>query len=289
MPSVLTQSTPVNTTPMRPTADTTLSTLLTHAQATIDAGSQKLSTIESSKRLAAWTAVDKHVLPEHKVIGIGSGSTVPYVVERIIAQGQEVNRERVFIPTGFQSKELIVQAGLLLGDVDQYPTLDVTIDGADEVDRDLNCIKGGGACHLREKVLAEAAVTSSRRITKSTLSKHLYILWARDLIDTECWSRRQAASPEHLDNVNKNWEPGFMRVAGVTVPAEYEHLPFQQKQWNGSVLILCAQGLDVAWAVVKDDAFYRHNVWDKDSIVLMTFLPVTPIPDHAPLVLPGQQ
>ncbi|TFY81604.1 hypothetical protein EWM64_g2408 [Hericium alpestre] len=57
---------------------------------------------------------------------------------------------------GFQSKELIVQAGLLLGDVDQYPTLDVTIDGADEVDRDLNCIKGGGACHLREKVLAEA-------------------------------------------------------------------------------------------------------------------------------------
>ncbi|TFY73294.1 hypothetical protein EWM64_g10719, partial [Hericium alpestre] len=86
-------------------------------------------------------------------------STVPYVVERIVAQGQEVNRERVFIPTGFQSKELIVQAGLLLGDVDQYPTLDVTIDGADEVDRDLNCIKGGGACHLREKVLAEAAVT----------------------------------------------------------------------------------------------------------------------------------
>ncbi|TFY81733.1 hypothetical protein EWM64_g2271 [Hericium alpestre] len=100
--------------------------------------------------------------------------------------------------------------------------------------------------------------------------------------------RRQAASPEHLDNVNKNWEPGFMRVAGVTVPAEYEHLPFQQKQWNGSVLILCAQGLDVAWAVVKGDVFYRHNVWDKESIVLMPS-PMTPIPDHAPLVLPGQQ
>ena len=98
-----------------------------------------------------------------------------------------------FLPTGFQSKELIVSAQLRLGDVDQYPTIDVTIDGADElstvsfslfspfsfcisslcvrrraddnlfsdlrVDHDLNCIKGGGACHLREKVLAEAADT----------------------------------------------------------------------------------------------------------------------------------
>ncbi|KAI8973102.1 ribose 5-phosphate isomerase [Trametes punicea] len=112
------------------------------------------TTIEAAKRLAAWTAVDRHILPEHKVC-----STVPYVVERIVAQGKEVNKDRVFIPTGFQSKELIVNAQLLLGDVDQYPVIDVTIDGADEVDHDLNCIKGGGGCHLREKVLAEAADT----------------------------------------------------------------------------------------------------------------------------------
>lgn len=118
-----------------------------------------LSVIEASKRLAAWTAVDQHVKPEHRVIGIGSGSTVPYVVERIVKQGAEANKNRVFIPTGFQSKELIVSSGLNLGDVDQYPTIDVTLDGADEVDHDLNCIKGGGACHLREKVLAEAANT----------------------------------------------------------------------------------------------------------------------------------
>ncbi|QRV93009.1 ribose 5-phosphate isomerase A [Ceratobasidium sp. AG-Ba] len=119
----------------------------------------QLETLESSKRLAAYTAVDKHVLPEHRVIGIGSGSTVPYVVDRIVQQGDAVNKGRVFIPTGFQSKELIVKGGLSLGDVDQYPTIDVTIDGADEVDHELNCIKGGGACHLREKVLAEAAET----------------------------------------------------------------------------------------------------------------------------------
>jgi len=118
-----------------------------------------LSVIETSKRLAAYTAVDQHVKPEHRIIGIGSGSTVPYVVERIVQQGADVNKNRVFIPTGFQSKELIITSGLSLGDVDQYPTIDVTVDGADEVDPQLNCIKGGGACQLREKVLAEAATT----------------------------------------------------------------------------------------------------------------------------------
>lgn len=52
---------------------------------------------------------------------------------------------------------MIVNAGLNLGDVDQFPKIDVDIDGADDVDLALNAIKGGGACHLREKVLAEAA------------------------------------------------------------------------------------------------------------------------------------
>lgn len=124
-----------------------------------NAALKTLSVVETSKRLAAYTAVDQHVKPEHRIIGIGSGSTVPYVVERIVQQGADVNKHRVFIPTGFQSKELIITSGLSLGDVDQYPTIDVTVDGADEVDSQLNCIKGGGACQLREKVLAEAAST----------------------------------------------------------------------------------------------------------------------------------
>lgn len=38
---------------------------------------------------------------------------------------------------------------------DDHPVIDITFDGADDVDRHLNCIKGGGACHLREKVVAE--------------------------------------------------------------------------------------------------------------------------------------
>ncbi|KAL1408488.1 ribose-5-phosphate isomerase rki1 [Vanrija albida] len=118
-----------------------------------------LTGVEAAKRLAAYAAVDRHIGLEHKLIGIGSGSTVPYVVDRIVQQGPKANAGRVFLPTGFQSKELIIKAGLALGDVDQYTRLDVTIDGADEVDSNLNSIKGGGACQLREKVLADMADT----------------------------------------------------------------------------------------------------------------------------------
>lgn len=57
-----------------------------------------LAPIEAAKRLAAYAAVDRHVKPEHKVIGIGSGSTVPFVVDRIREKGG--NEGRVFVPTG---------------------------------------------------------------------------------------------------------------------------------------------------------------------------------------------
>lgn len=53
-----------------------------------------LSPIEQAKKSAARRAVDAHIRPEHTVIGIGSGSTVPYVVERILEMGEQANRKR---------------------------------------------------------------------------------------------------------------------------------------------------------------------------------------------------
>ncbi|CAG8597918.1 7340_t:CDS:2 [Acaulospora morrowiae] len=124
------------------------------------------SVLTNSKRLAAYKAVDNHLDSSTRIVGIGSGSTVVFVIERILQRGglKEAENEKlkkldvnncVFIPTSFQSRQLIVDNGLNLGDVDQYPVIDITIDGADEVDDNLNAIKGGGACHLREKVVAE--------------------------------------------------------------------------------------------------------------------------------------
>lgn len=59
-----------------------------------------LPAVEAAKRLAAFSAVDRHVGANDRIIGIGSGSTVPYVVDRIVAQGKEANANRVFVPTG---------------------------------------------------------------------------------------------------------------------------------------------------------------------------------------------
>ena len=77
-----------------------------------------LSTVEKAKRLAAHAAILDHFPVPAKVIGIGSGSTVIYAVEKIL---QLTGLENVvFVPTGFQSRELIVQGGLRLGEISEY-------------------------------------------------------------------------------------------------------------------------------------------------------------------------
>ena len=59
-----------------------------------------------------------------------------------------------FIPTSFQSYQLIVDNDLNLVSLDQYPEIDLDIDGADEIDNELNLIKGGGGCLVQEKIVA---------------------------------------------------------------------------------------------------------------------------------------
>lgn len=92
-------------------------------------------------------------------MGIGSGSTIVFCVERLqqLKEEGKLSMLRACIPTSFQSKQLIIEAGLPLGDLNQFPEIDTAFDGADEIDPLLNCIKGGGACHLQEKLVAAAA------------------------------------------------------------------------------------------------------------------------------------
>ncbi|KAG6042260.1 hypothetical protein E4U41_000004 [Claviceps citrina] len=120
--------------------------------------------IETAKKQAAFRAVDEHLLPSYRFIGIGSGSTVVYVVDAIVSKGPGFYSAMTFVPTGSQSKGLIRMAGLNMCNVDERPlvggqpvALDVAFDGADEVDEDLNLIKGGGGCLFQEKLVATAA------------------------------------------------------------------------------------------------------------------------------------
>ncbi|MFX1522774.1 MAG: ribose 5-phosphate isomerase A [Promethearchaeota archaeon] len=109
--------------------------------------------IEQGKKNAAILAVEENVKPG-MVLGIGSGSTVVYAVEKIAELNKTKNLNLKCIPTSFQSYQLIVGNGLTLVSLDQYPLLDLDIDGADEIDKNLNLIKGGGGCLVQEKIIA---------------------------------------------------------------------------------------------------------------------------------------
>lgn len=149
------------------------------------------SPVEEAKRRAAQRAVDEHFSPDFKYVGIGSGTTILYVVEAIKAACEIANNDMAtatedtalvddrthrlasindpkhplhhtirFVPTGYQSRQVIILAGLTPISFDSLPddvVLDVAFDGADEVDSELNCIKGGGACLFQEKLVAMRA------------------------------------------------------------------------------------------------------------------------------------
>ncbi|CAI5789737.1 ribose-5-phosphate isomerase isoform X2 [Podarcis lilfordi] len=108
---------------------------------------------EEAKKLAAWAAVKNHV-QNNQVLGIGSGSTIVHAVQKLAERVKQEDLNIVCIPSSFQARQLILQNGLTLSDLDRHPELNVAIDGADEVDLDLNLIKGGGGCLTQEKIVA---------------------------------------------------------------------------------------------------------------------------------------
>lgn len=115
-----------------------------------------MTSLEDAKKLAAVKAVDVYV-KNNSAIGVGSGSTVVYAIERLAERVRNEQLNIVCVPTSFQAKQLLIQKGLNVSELELYPELDVCIDGADEVDSNLDLIKGGGGCLLQEKVVASCA------------------------------------------------------------------------------------------------------------------------------------
>jgi ribose 5-phosphate isomerase A len=110
---------------------------------------------EAAKRKAALAAV-KHV-KDGFVVGLGSGSTAAYAIE---ALGERIKREKLSllaVPTSYQAFLLAVKCGIAVTTLDEHPVIDVTIDGADQIDAKLNLIKGMGAALAREKIVASAS------------------------------------------------------------------------------------------------------------------------------------
>jgi len=109
------------------------------------------------KKMVGYKSVDDYV-KSGMVVGLGTGSTAYFAVERLgeLLKSGELE-DIVAIPTSVRTKEQAEELGIPLVTLDTHSKLDVAIDGADEVDPDLNLVKGGGGALLREKMVEVCA------------------------------------------------------------------------------------------------------------------------------------
>lgn len=105
-------------------------------------------------------------------LGIGTGSTSEELV-RLLAERVKAGLRIIGVPTSERTRLLCESLGMRLSTLDETPELDLTIDGADEIDPRLDLIKGGGGALLREKIVAAA---SSRMIVIADESKFVPVL-----------------------------------------------------------------------------------------------------------------
>jgi ribose 5-phosphate isomerase A len=103
------------------------------------------------KKLAGEKAIDH--IQDGMIVGLGTGSTIQYTLKKLaeeIKKGLKIQG----IPTSMHTKKIAEDLGIPLTKLDEITVIDVTIDGADEVDSNLNLIKGGGGALTREKIVA---------------------------------------------------------------------------------------------------------------------------------------
>ena len=108
------------------------------------------------KQVVADAAVKD--LENGMIVGLGSGSTAALMIKSLAEEIRSGNLKNIRgVPTSFQSEVLALELNIPLVDLASVTQIDVAIDGADEVDPNFQLIKGGGACHVREKLVASKA------------------------------------------------------------------------------------------------------------------------------------
>jgi len=109
---------------------------------------------DHEKEVAARASL--RFVQEGNIVGLGTGSTAAHAV-RLLGERVRAGLKIRGIPTSTATRDLALAAGIPLTTLDEFQQLDVTIDGTDEFDPQLNLIKGGGGALLREKIIASAS------------------------------------------------------------------------------------------------------------------------------------
>jgi len=130
---------------------------------------------EEAKKNAALEAV-KHV-KDGFIVGLGSGSTAAYALQEMGRMIQRKSWKILGVPTSHQAFLLAVGCGIPTTTLNEHPKLDLTIDGADQIDSELNMIKGMGGALTREKIVASSSkqnviVADETKLVKTLGTNH---------------------------------------------------------------------------------------------------------------------
>ncbi|CAI9096060.1 OLC1v1032129C1 [Oldenlandia corymbosa var. corymbosa] len=134
--------------------------------------SKVLLTQDELKKIAAYEAVK--FVQSGMVLGLGTGSTAKHAVDKIgelLKQGKLKNI--VGIPTSNVTRDQAISVGIPLSDLDKHPIMDLSIDGADEVDPHMNLVKGRGGSLLREKMVEATSKKFIVIVDESKLVKYI--------------------------------------------------------------------------------------------------------------------
>ncbi len=182
---------------------------------------------QHEKRLAAAKSVE--FVRDGMCLGLGSGSTAAIMLELLGERARDGLRVRG-VPTSEASRQLALHAGIPLVGFDQVTQLDLTIDGADEADADLNLIKGGGGALLREKIVA-------------SLSRRVVII-----ADSTKRVERLGAFPLPVEVVQFAWRPVAERLRALGA------VPVLRSDGSGNAYVTDEGNyiLDCAFGTIED-------------------------------------
>lgn len=123
------------------------------------------------KKAVGIKSVD--LIQPHMTVGLGTGSTVYYMVEELGRRVQEENLAVECVTTSSRTWKQAEKLGIPLKKLDEVHTIDLTIDGADEIDQNYQGIKGGGGAHTREKIVALNSQQNVWIVDQSKMVSHL--------------------------------------------------------------------------------------------------------------------
>lgn len=125
---------------------------------------------EKAKECAARTAAE--FIEQGQIVGLGTGSTAIYFIDALIERCKRGLKIRA-VPSSRHSSDRAQKGGIEIIDINSTPRIDITVDGADEVDPQKRMIKGRGGAHVREKILASSSTEMVVIVDETKMVKHL--------------------------------------------------------------------------------------------------------------------